>query len=214
MADPKEEKKEVPMVQVPQADLTKIMETLAESDRKMADMEAQLEGVRQNNAIADTTEPKIREKKNFEPKFRTVRIRKYPMKGNYEDQGYVIGWNNRGAYQVVDRSGVSPQIVDMLDIQFLGYERDEKGKLQFEAIPLLSLYNKGVQVHCKILEKKVEPRKEPTGEELDITVYDPKHGMTATGEKIDGYVAYSDVTYTIQIPGVEGSTVIDETFVN
>lgn len=216
MADkPEEKKQEAPMVQVPQADLTKIMESIAESDRKVAELEAQLEGVRQNNAAASTTdEPKLREKKNFEPKFRTVRIRKYPMAGDYENQGYIIGWSNRGAYQVVDKSGVAPQIVDMLDVQFLGHEKNAEGKLKFESIPLLSMYNKGVQVHCKILDKKVEPRKEPTGEEIDVTVYDPKHGMMATGDKIDGYTAYSDVTYTIQIPGVEGPTVVDETFVN
>lgn len=213
--DTKEDKKEVPMVQVPQSDLTKIMESIAESDRKVAELEAQLEGVKQNSKAASTTdEPMLREKKNFEPKFRTVRIRKYPMNGQFDDLGYITGWSNRGAYQVVDRSGIAPQIIDMLDVQFLGHEKTPDGKLKFEAIPLLSMYNKGVQVHCKILEKKTEPRKEPTGEEIDITVFDPKHGMMATGDKIDGYVAYSDVTYTIQIPGVEGATTIDGTFVN
>lgn len=212
---PEEKKIELEVVSVPKADLTKIMEQLAEGERARAELEAKIEGIQQNAATAGTTdEPKLREKKNFEPKFRTVRIRKYPMNGNYEDQGYIIGWSNRGAYQVVDKSGISPQIIDMVDVQFLGHEKGTDGKLKFESISLLSMYNKGVQVHCKILDKKVEPRKEPTGEELDITVYDPKHGMIATGDKIDGYVAYSDVTYTIQIPGVEGSTVIDETFVN
>ena len=102
----------------------------------------------------------------------------------------------------------------MLDVQFLGHERGKDGKLQFEAIPLLSLFNKGVQVHCKILKTDKKEVVIPTGEEIDIVTYDPKHGMMPTGEKIDGYVTQSDVTYTIQIPGVEGETVIGGAFVN
>lgn len=219
MADPKEEKKidavpPEPTVVVKAADLSKIMETLASNEREMAELKANMGGMAEQMNKADTSEPKLREKKNFEPKFRTVRIRKYPMKGDYDNQGHVIGWSNRGAYQVVDKSGISPQIVDMLDVQFLGHERDENGKLQFESIPLVSLYSKGVQIPCKIIDTKTENRPEPTGEEIDVTVYDPKHGMVATGDKIDGYVAYSDISYTIQIPGVEGTTTLDATFVN
>ena len=214
MAD-KPEKKEDELVQIKQADLTKIMESIAEGERKNADLEAKVAGLAEQTGAADTSEPKLREKKNFEPKFRTVRIRKYPIKGDYDNQGYVVGWTNRGAYQMVDKSGISPQIVDMIDIIFLGAERDAKtGKLQAEAVPLLSLFNKGVQVHCKIIKQERHEVKEPTGEEIDITVYDPKHGMMPTGEKIDGYVGRSDVTYTIQIPGVQGETEIDGIYVN
>jgi len=197
------------------SDLQKVMESIAELERKNAELEAKQAGMSELIGKADASEPKLREKQNFEPKFRTVRIRKYPMKGNYEDLGYVIGWSNRGAYQMVDRtSGIAPTIVDMIDVQFLGHEKDEKGKLQFEAVPLLSLYNKGVQVHCKIIKTERQEVKVPTGEEISVTVYDPKHGMTATGDKIDGWVAHSEITYTIQIPGVEGETKIGELFVN
>ena len=200
-------------VAVSEDTLTKILEQQAESDRKVAEMEAQMEGIKEMSGKIDTSEPKLREKKNFEPKFRTVRIRKYPMKGDHENLGYVVGWTNRGSYQMVDKSGVAPVIVDMIDVIFLGAERVD-GKLQAEAIPFLSLMNRGVQVHCKILKVSRNEVKVPTGEEIDITVYDPKHGMMATGEKIDGWVAHSEIEYTIQIPGVQGETIIDGLFVN
>lgn len=203
-----------PMVQIPQADLSKIMETLAENERKIAEMEINQAGFAEQVSKAGTDEPKLREKTSREPKFRTVRMRKYPMKGDFDKQEFIVGWSNRGAYQMVDKSGITPVIVDMLDIQFLGHERNPDGKLAFEAVPLLSLLNKGVQVHCKIVDVKTEPRKEPTGEEIDISVYDPQHGMTSTGEKIDGYVAYSDITYTIQIPGKTDTIQVDGKFVN
>ena len=202
------------MVQVPQADLTKIMESLAEGERQRAELEAKVAGLESLSGKADTDEPKLREKKNFEPKFRTVRIRKYPMKGDYDNQGYVIGWSNRGSYQMVDKSGISPVIVDMLDVQFLGHERSKDGKLQFEAIPLLGLFNKGVQVHCKIIKSDRKEVVIPTGEAIDIVTYDPKHGMLPTGEQIDGYVTQSEIKYTIEIPGVKEPVEIDAMYVN
>lgn len=201
-------------VLVDQAMLTKILEAQAESDRKIAEMEANQAGMQQLLSKADADEPKLREKKDFAPKFRTVRLRQYPMKGIHDDLGYVVGWTNRGAYQVVDRSGVSPIVVDMIDVIFLDHERDKDGKMQAEAIPLLSLFNKGIQVHCKILEQNREDVKVPTGEEIDITVYDPQHGLRATGEKIDGWVAHSEISYTIQIPGRAEPYKIDGMFVN
>jgi hypothetical protein len=201
------------------------LKTLEAMQKQMADMEIKLENealARQGvEAIleemkgADTTgEKKLREKKSFEPKFRTVRLRQYPIGGDETKLGYVVGWTNKGAYQEVDRSGVSPVIVDMIDIIFLGHERNKDGKLQAEKVKLLDLMNKGVQVHCKIIEKKVAPRQEPTGEEIDVTVFDPQHGLIATGDKVDGYTMFSDISYLVQIPGVAEPVWVDGEFVN
>lgn len=211
-----EEKKEKKLVEVPAETLLAMQEQMAAMEQKIADNEAKSAGIEE--ILAKTaeagTEPKLREKKNFEPKFRTVRLRKYPIGGDIENLGYVIGWTNRGAYQVVDRSGVSPQVVDMIDIVFLGQERNEKGKIKAESVKLLDLYNNGQQVHCKIIEQKREEIKTPTGEEIDITVFDPAHGLTSTGEKIDGFVVESEIKYKLQVPGVDEPIWIDASFVN
>ena len=213
MADEKKVKK---TVEVPADTLLKMQEQMAAMEQKLADQDAKNAGIEE--ILAKTaeavTEPKLREKKNFEPKFRTVRLRKYPIGGDDTNLGYIVGWTNRGAYQVVDRSGVSPQTVDMLDVVFLGQEKNANGKVKAESIRLLDLFNKGQQVHCKILETKREEIKTPTGEEIDVTVFDPAHGLMATGDKIDGWVAYSEIKYKLQIPGVEGETWIDATFCN
>lgn len=203
-------------VEVPLKTLAKMQEQMAELERKVEEVEGKNAGLEEAFSKGASTEgeQKIREKKTFEPKFRTVRIRKYPVAGDVENMGYVVGWTNRGAYQVVDKSGVSPQVVDMIDIIYLGQERGADGKLKAEQVKLLDLMNRGVQVHCKIISNKKTNRAEPTGEEIDVSVYDPQHGLITTGEKIDGYVTYSDVTYTIQIPGVVGETEIDGMFVN
>ena len=212
----KEELKEEKTIKVSAKTILEMQEKMAEQDRKIADMEAKGAGIEEilaKSAEAGDT-PKLREKKSFEPKFRTVRLRKYPIAGDPENLGYIIGWTNRGAYQTVDRSGVSPQIVDMIDVVFLGQEKNAEGKIKAEAIRLLDLYNKGHQVHCKILETKREEIKTPTGEEIDVTVFDPAHGLMATGDKIDGWVAQSEIKYKLQVPGVEDAVWIDANFCN
>lgn len=204
------------MVQVPEKTLIAMQEQMAELERKDAEKDAKMAGLEEMFAKGASTEgePKLREKKSFEPKFRTVRIRKYPIAGDVNNLGYVVGWTSRGAYQEVDRSGVSPQVVDYIDILFLGQERSEKGKIRAEKVKLLDLFNHGIQVHCKIIDSKVEPKKKPTGEEIDVSVFDPQHGLVATGDKIDGFVTYSDIVYTIQVPGQDKPVEIDATFVN
>ena len=205
-------------VVVKQADLTEIMTKLGALEKANVDKDAQMAGLEamlEESKGADVAASgKLRERKSFEPKFRTVRLRKYPMAGDFSKQGFVVGWTNRGAYQEVDRSGVTPQNVDMIEVIFLGHEKNpETGKLQAEKIKLLDLLNKGEQVHCKVLSVERKDRKEPTGEEIDVTVWDPAHGLMATGDKIDGWVGYSDITYTVEIPGV-GTAVIDGLYVN
>lgn len=209
-------KEDEKMVQVPEKTLIAMQEQMAELERKDAEKDAKMAGLEEMFAKGASTEgePKLREKKSFEPKFRTVRIRKYPIAGDVNNLGYVVGWTSRGAYQEVDRSGVSPQVVDYIDILFLGQERSEKGKIRAEKVKLLDLFNHGIQVHCKIIDSKVEPKKKPTGEEIDVSVFDPQHGLVATGDKIDGFVTYSDIVYTIQVPGQDKPVEIDATFVN
>ena len=213
-----QEDPEVETVPVPLTVLAKMQEQMAELERKVEEGAAKNAGLEEafsnSKDLSTTGEQKLREKRSFEPKFRTVRIRKYPIAGDPDNLGYIVGWTSRGAYQVVDKSGVSPQVVDMLDVIFLGQEKTPEGKIKAEQIKLLDLYNKGLQVHCKIVKTEKVERPEPTGEEIDVSVYDPQHGLITTGEKIDGFVTFSDVKYTIQIPGINEAVEIDGLFVN
>ena len=203
-------------VPVPMSQLVKLQEDLASMERAREEDRAKIAGLEEMFAKGAGTdaEPKLREKKNFEPKFRTVRIRKYPIAGDFNNQGYIVGWTNRGAYQEVDRNGVTAQVVDFIDVIFLGQEKTPEGKIKAEKIRLLDLYNKGTQVFCKIVKVEEKKHDTPTGETIMVNTFDPKHGLVATGEEIDGYVSHSDLKYTIQIPGVDVETVIDSVYVN
>lgn len=204
-------------VEVPQEFLAELQKGLLD-----AQMAAQTATARADEAMAmadakDGVTPgkeKLREKKNHEPKFHTVRLRKYPIAGDHENLGYVVGWTNRGAYQQVDRSGVTPQNVDYIDIIFLGQERNAEGKLQAEKVKLLDFLNGGIQVHCKILDTKINPEKVETGEEIDVTTFDPSHGLMTTGDMIDGFTAFTHRTYTLAVPGIVEPVVVDELYVN
>ncbi len=219
-------------VVVDQKQIASILESQANTEKALEDLRAKnagLEAMFEANKGADTNgEKKLRERKNFEPAFRTVTLKKYPIKGDVENLGYVIGWTNRGAYQRVNRDGIAPVVVDYIDIIFLGHERNEEGKLQAESVPLLSLLN-AAEVNCKVLEVKdyngekfritYPPtgqgvRKMPTGEEINITTFDPKHGMVATGDMIDGWVGFTDLTYVIQIPAVPEPVEVDGKYLN
>lgn len=208
----KDKKPEV-MVEVPQATLETIQKKMLEMEREIEDQKGANAGLKEMLEAQGKDgggETKLREKKSYEPKFRTVRLRKYPVAGKYEDQDYVIGWTARGAYREVDRTGISPEIVDYIDVIFLR----NKDKKIAEKIRLLSLLNEGVQEHCKILEVKKHNDKVPTGEEIDVTTWDPQHGLIATGEKVDGYTMFSDDNYVIQIPGHPEPITINEKFIN
>lgn len=217
MADPEPKVLKEGEVAVPQSLLETIQKQLAdaeiaavERDGKIAGLEAMIEGEKGASTIG---EPKLREKKSFEPKFRTVRLRQYPMGGGPE-KGFVVGWTSKGSYQEVDRTGVSPQIVDYIDVIFAGHERSKDGKLQAEKIKLLDLLNKGEQVVCKIEGVKRVDNKEPTGEEINVTVFDPQHGLVSTGDTIDGYVVTSDIKVTVRIPGIDQPVEVDATYAN
>lgn len=211
-----EDKKKGEVVEVPLKTLTDIQEKMAEMERlreedqaKMAGLEAMLD-----KGATPEGQPKLREKKNHEPKFRTVRLRKYPILGDHENLGYVVGWTSRGAYNEVDKTGLKPELVDFIDVIFLGKEKNKDGKPQAEKIKLLDLMNKGIQVHCKIIDKEVNNKDVPTGEEISVQVFDPKHGLVATGEIIDGFTSYSEIKYKIQIPGIAEPVWVDSLYCN
>lgn len=210
-----EEKEKV--VSVPLKLLTELQEGLAKAEKAAADATARAAGVEDalaTQAGAGTIgESKLREKKSFEPAFRTVRLRKYPIAGDLDDLGFIVGWTNRGAYQEVDKTGISPQVVDYIDVIFLNHEKNEKGAIKAEKIKLLDLLNKGEQVHCKIIETKREDKPTPTGEEIDVTVFDPQHGLVSTGEKIDGYATFSSIQYKVSVPNI-GEVWVDATYCN
>ena len=203
--------------------LKQILEKQAKTDIELENMKAKNAGLEElfeaEKGVSPTGEKKLRERKSYEPAFRTVRLRKYPVAGDPENLKYVIGWTNRGAYEKVDKSGVTPVVVNYIDILFLDEEtmepiRTPDGKLMAESVPVKDLINQGVPVNCKILERKMETKKIPTGEEINVTVFDPAHGLVQTGEIIDGYVAVTDITYTLQIPGLMKPLVIDGEYVN
>lgn len=217
MADIADVKKNGETVEVPLKVLTDMQEQLSRLEANETEREAQMAGLKEaletSQGAATIGEPKLREKKNFEPKFRQLRLRKYPIAGDRDNMGIVSGWTSRGAYQEVDTTGVARTIVDYIDIIFLGHEKTKEGKIKAEKVRLLDFLNNGVQEWFKILEVKVEQRPEPTNEEIDVSVWDPQHGLVSTGEKVDGYTMYTDRTYKIAVPG-HGEVWVDAEFAN
>lgn len=220
--------------------LASVLERTAQLEKDVADGEAKragLEAMMLENKDADTTgEKKLRERKKFEPAFRTVGMKKYPIGGDPENLGIVIGWTPRGAYQKVDKSGVSAQIVDFIDILYYGDKGIKDGKPWGESVPLLSLLG-APEIVCKVLQVKdfegqpmklrysplVDPdlssdrqgeEKIPTGESITIREFDPKHGLIDTGEAIDGWVGFTNLTFVLQLPGVTEPVEVDGKFVN
>lgn len=220
---------------VDQKTLATVLEKQSQMEKDLADKDAKMAGLEEMFAAdkgADTTgaeKGKLRERKDHEPQFRTVRVRKYPMAGDVTKMGWVIGWTDRGAYHKVDKTGVSAQLVDWIDIIFLDHEKDGDGKLVAESVPLLDLLNKGEQVHCRVLDIKdykglsFKPsypstfqaeRKVGTGEEIRIKTFDQKHGLMESDEIIDGYVGFTDLRYVVQIPGRSEPFEVDGKYVN
>ena len=196
------EEKEV-SIKVPASLLQEMQAQIAALEIKANESAARADGLEKIISEGDkaTGGDTLKMKKDFEPKFNTVRLRKYPIAGDVTNLGIVSGWSNRGAYEEVDRNGVSPVIVNFLDICFLDHEKNAKGVLQFEKVKLTDLFNKGVQETYKVLDRKVTPNIVPTGEEINVTIFDPAHGMISTGDKVDGYTAYSDTKIKVAIPG-------------
>lgn len=207
-------------VEVPMKLLTQMQEQMAELEQKVANAEAKNAGLEEmvNKAAeandAATGEAKLRTKRDFTPKFRTVRLRKFSVDGNPANGKFVIGWTNRGAYQEVDRTGIAPQYVDFIDVIFLGDEKTQDNKIKAVKVRLLDLLNNGTQVHCKILEAKKEPKTVATNEEIEVSTFDPNHGLMATGETIDGYITHDEIKYKIQVPGFQEPVWIDATYAN
>ena len=200
-------KEEEQVVQVPQSVLTQLQKQLTDLEVRVEEANAKNAGLEELFRTADTvTEPQLRQKKSFTPKFHTVRLRKFPIAGDYNNQGIVVGWDARGAYQEVDRNGVTPMVVEFLNIKFLGQEKLEK-------VRLLDLINNSTQIVCKVLEEKKETKIVETGEEMDATEFDTAHGTVGTGEKVDGFYTYADMQYLVQIPG-EKDTWIDAKYLN
>lgn len=240
MADENTEKKIVELkkgeIVVSEATLAKISEQTAKSEKDTEDMRARMAGLEQMVRDGAEGADKPKHRKEFTPAFRTVTLKKMAMNGEYENEGYVIGWTNRGAYHKIDRSGVSAVAVDYIDVLFLGHERNKEGKLQAESVPLLSLLS-CPEVTCKVLEVRdhegkpykiryqpmIDPdigldrdgeRREYTGEKIRVKTFDPKHGLQETDDTIEGWVAFTDLTFLIQIPGIEEPIEIDSKFCN
>lgn len=179
-----------------------------------------------------TTEPGLREKKNIEPTFRTVYLRKYDPtnSGDPDKEDFIVGWTPRGAYRKpVDNGLGGKEFVEFLDIILLNSEKTKDGKIQAISVPALDVMNNGHRVACRIADikdykgnsfKPTYPqtgqaeRKVATGEEISVTTWDPRHGLIDSGEMVDGWVAFSDLTFLVQIPGRAEPYEIDQRFVN
>lgn len=198
------------IIEVPSSVLEGIQKQMLNLEKQVEESNGIIAGLKELNDSKSDGEVKLREKKSYEPKFRTARLRKYPVAGDYNDQDYIIGWTDRGAYQVVDRNGLTPQMVDKIDVIFLR----NKNKKVAETVNLLDVLNKGIQEHVKIIEIKKRTIEAPTGEEIDVTTFDPAHGLTSTGEKVDGMTTFSDNDYVVQIPGEKELLTINEKFLN
>jgi len=198
---------------------TSQMEIDREADRlKMAGLEEMFA-----SESSKKGEPGLREKTDHEPKFRTVRLRKYSVSGEPSEAEFVVGWTKRGAYRKAVDTGIGKEWVDYIDLIFLG--KSDKAV----SVPLLEYLNRGEQIHCKVLDMKdykgqsFKPtypatgqgeRKVATGEEVFVTVWDPKHGLVSTGEKIDSWVGFTDLVMTLQVPGHTDPVEISDMFVN
>src|SRR3978361_434952 len=105
--------KEIKTVEVPQEQLTQIMEKISALEIANADKDAKIAGLpalqRAPPAVGETP---LRQKKTFEPAFRVARLKKLPFNGDPEDMRIVIGWTNRGSYQNVERHGTDPHVLD------------------------------------------------------------------------------------------------------
>lgn len=213
---------------------------LAQVLAKQQDTEIEMEKMKLKNAGLEelfaqgkdkddpTGEKKLRERKNYTPAFRTVTLKKFSVDEDPEHAKIVVGWTNRGSYRKVDRSGVAPEIVNYLDIILLDDEKTEDGKLKAYSVPLLTLLE-AEEVTCKVLEMKdykgeqfrpsypptgFGEKKVGTGEVIRITSWSPEHGLIETGEEIDGWVGFTDLSLILQIPGRPEPLEIDQKYVN
>lgn len=235
-----ETKKAAEPVVLKEGEVAVSAKTLEAIQEQMATMATEIENEKLKRAGLEemfaaesgkTTEPGLREKKNTEPTFRTVSLRKYDPAhtGDPESEKFIIGWTPRGAYRkAVDNGLGGKEFVEYLDVIFLDSEKVD-GKVQAIAVPALDVMNSGRRVVCRVLDikdykgqsfKPTYPqtgqaeRKVGTGEEISVTTWDPKHGLVDSGEVIDGWVAFSDLTFIVQIPGRTDPLEIDQRFVN
>lgn len=192
MADPKEEKK----IEVSESLIVEMQKTLEESKRKIAELEAA-------NLVAAVESGKkdIRELESLEERFKNKEytVRKISMrdeKGNVKED-IVIGWTSKGAYPIWDKSGPNAVQVLMYDVFLLNGSKDKPTTISAE-----TLFS-GERVKCTEVSKDINIQKHKTGEEIEVTQWDDKHGITATGIIIDGYYAIPEGTITVKIPGVD-----------
>lgn len=211
MAEP-DKKKDEEMASVPMSILKDIQERLAAAEIKAESKDGIIEGLKSMlEEKADSKgEETLRKRKDFTPKFRSVRLRKYPVNGDASKLDYIVGWTERGAYEEVDRNGLSPQMVNYIEVFFLSQPK------KAEKIRILDMLNKGIQVSCKVVKDNVPESKKivGTGEEISVSVFDPHHGMVSTGEIVDGFTTYHDSEYLVEIPGSDEPVWISGRFLN
>jgi len=191
------EKEEDKAVSVPSSVLADIQKRMTDLEIAAESKDGIIEGLKTMlEEKADSKgDEKLRKRRDFTPKFRTVKMRRYPVNGDPAKLDYVIGWTDRGAFEEVDRSGLSPQMVNYMEIIFMTQPK------KAEKVKILDLLNRGIQVSCKVAEEKRRVKEVPTGEEISVSMFDPQHGMISTGEVVDGMTTYHDTDYLIEIPG-------------
>lgn len=202
MADPKEPKK----IEVDESVLTDLMAQLASQKRDIDSLNAKA-------LISDVEEGKkgLREVEDAAAKYAKApheySLRMVSMadtKGN-ETKKLVIGWTAKGCYVKVKDHPNEPETL-MYDVLFYG---DEK------AVPITAKkFKDGERIKCVEVSRDIKLEKHATGEEMEVTQFDPKHGMTATGIIIDGFDQRPEGTYTLQVPGFPDPITVNMNHVN
>ena len=152
----------------------------------------------------------IRELESLEERFKTKKyyLRKIKIvddKGE-DHGGIVVGWTDRGAYEVVDKSGVSAIMVNYMDVFLLR----KKTPVTVKAMTVKD----GERIECTEVSRDIKIHKHKTGEEIEVMEWDEKHGHLSTGTMIDGYYATPEGTITVSIPGIAEPYTINQKYLN
>lgn len=154
----------------------------------------------------------IREIENIEEKWKkapkVMHLRSVAMEDPKTKQvvnKVVVGWTKRGCYVKVKDHPNEPETL-MYDVYFYG----DKEPVAITAKKFLD----SPRIKCMEIGRDITVKKYKTGEELEVTEFDPKHGLKSTGTIIDGYYATPEGTYALKVPGINEPVVVNINHVN
>lgn len=194
------------VVEIPEDLLVAMQKQLADATSKIAALEAVsiAEG-------AEKGQKDIRELESLEERFKVKEytLRKITLvdeKGN-QTQKIVVGWRG-SAYSIWDKSGPNSVEVIMYDVYFLGESKDKPTSITAKT------FFAGEKIKCREVAKNIKIEKHKTGEEIEVTQWDEKHGRVETGQIIDGYYSMAEGTISVQVPGYDDPVAVDIKYLN